>query len=760
MDFTLRLRDAGARRNTSAHRPVLLDPTTDEGQRELARLLESPHIVVIDEMAFMLEELTRTRRPREDLSREEVDADIASLLDGTPSERFGLWAYYPWSDRLIHVLPRAMHRELRLDRNRYKITTAEQARLLCLRLGIVGLSVGRSVASTLAREGLGGEVRLADFDTLSLSNLNRLEGSLADVGVNKTVLAARQIAELDPYVDVDVFPAGINAENVDAFLKDLDVLIEECDDLAMKVALRERARALGIPVLMATSDRGMLDIERFDLEPDREPFHGLLTGVHSSDLHRLSTKEKVPYLLRIIDAVGLDGRAAASLMEVKETLSTWPQLASDVVHGGAMITNAVRRMMLGELRCSGRFYADLDALICEGAERLPSEPAPLDVGPAILAPTPPALAWPEPGTADGPTTSELRFIVACATRAPSGGNAQPWRFEAKGRQLACFLDLSRSATLLDFERRGSYLAIGAALENAIVARDALGLDGAIDIEREIAARPGSPVWTLDLERARSRPMNHAARARVEHVHRRSSNRRSDPSGPVDAADVEVLCAIGAPLRVDVLRRREVLGELGGALGELDRLRFLSPRFRDELFGELRFTPDEARRTRDGIELAALELPRSDLALLGLLRSAKAMDFLRKNDLGGALGNAARSALPLSGAVLVLTGPGTDPASLVEAGRGLAKLWVEATTRDLAVHPWGTPYLFQRLLESPESLDRWERNALERALEVFRRHVPIPVGCPLLMLLRISKVGAATSRSLRREVGDVLSEASD
>ena len=44
----------------------------------------------------------------------------------------------------------------------------------------------------------------------------------------------------------------------------------------MKLLVREMARERRIPVLMETSDRGVLDVERFDLEPDRPIFHGLL----------------------------------------------------------------------------------------------------------------------------------------------------------------------------------------------------------------------------------------------------------------------------------------------------------------------------------------------------------------------------------------------------------------------------------------------------------------------------------------------------
>ena len=133
--------------------------------------------------------------------------------------------------------------------------------------------------STLVHEGIGGELRLADFDALDLSNLNRVSGGLADVGISKVVLAAREVAELDPYIRVAAFADGVTDATIGAFADGADVLVDECDGLEMKVRLRERARANGVPVVMATSHRGMLDVERFDLEPGRPPFHGLLGDV-------------------------------------------------------------------------------------------------------------------------------------------------------------------------------------------------------------------------------------------------------------------------------------------------------------------------------------------------------------------------------------------------------------------------------------------------------------------------------------------------
>jgi len=84
------------------------------------------------------------------------------------------WIYYPWRRAVVRLLAPKSFSTLRLDRNRNKLTRAEQARQRTLRIGVVGLSAGHTIAHVIAMEGLAGEIRLADFDTLELSNLNRI----------------------------------------------------------------------------------------------------------------------------------------------------------------------------------------------------------------------------------------------------------------------------------------------------------------------------------------------------------------------------------------------------------------------------------------------------------------------------------------------------------------------------------------------------------------------------------------------------------
>lgn len=203
----------------------------------LDRLRSDPSIEFVDRFA---EQLAGVRR-----LLPQPDPDLL--------EEAKRWAYYPWRRMVVAILGLRGFRAVRLDRNRHLITAEEQRALHALRVGVVGLSAGHAIAYTLAAEGACGTLRLADFDKIELSNLNRVPVGVFDIGLNKAMIAARRIAELDPYLAVDLVTSGLSPESVDEFLDGLDVVIEECDSLDIKVILRQAACARGVPVLMATN---------------------------------------------------------------------------------------------------------------------------------------------------------------------------------------------------------------------------------------------------------------------------------------------------------------------------------------------------------------------------------------------------------------------------------------------------------------------------------------------------------------------------
>ena len=433
---------------------ILLDPQNKSDSKLLMRLLDLPMLFIVDEIESQVSELIKLRNPSKLFTKEELLKEVGVFFEINGKFDYGNWVYYPWKNTLVHVLPEEEFIQVRTIRNQYKITPSEQERLSKKKIGIIGLSVGQSIALALALERGCGELRLADFDTLELSNMNRVRASITDLGLKKSTIAAREILEIDPYLKVTLFEDGVNEQNIEDFFTaggELDLVIDECDSLDIKILLREVARKKRIPVIMDTSDRGMLDIERFDLEPEREIFHGLLGDIDYRELKNLSMKEKVTYGLKMTGLETLSSRMKASLMEINQSISSWPQLASAVFLGGAIGSHTARNILLDQMTDSGRFFVDLDELIQMGLEKKDSnstsEATDLDISVKKEYCLPNDLI-----SKYRLSEEELIKILEMANSAPSGGNMQPWEwvFDKNG-VLHLFHDKTRSKSLLDFK---------------------------------------------------------------------------------------------------------------------------------------------------------------------------------------------------------------------------------------------------------------------------------------------------------------------
>lgn len=327
---------------------------------------EVPNIDVFDEILGQVEEFVKTQNPKTVFNKTLLTETAKKHIGNTPHEEYGVWVYYPWLKRLVHILDEKEFVTVRTNRNQYKITPQEADLLSKKTIGIIGLSVGQSIALTIAMERTCGELRIADYDILELSNLNRIRTGIFNLGIAKTVAVAREIVEIDPFFKVTCFHDGITEDNIDDFITKggkLDVLVDECDGLSIKILCRQKAKEYGIPVVMDTSDRGMIDVERFDLEPTRPIFHGLLDHLDIRKVKEAKTnEEKIPYVLSIV-GTEISPRLKKSLVEIGKTITTWPQLASSVVLGGGLGTDVCRRILLDQYHDSGRYFVDVEELI-------------------------------------------------------------------------------------------------------------------------------------------------------------------------------------------------------------------------------------------------------------------------------------------------------------------------------------------------------------------------------------------------------------
>jgi len=639
------------------------------------------------------------------------------------------WAYYPWRRTVTSILGPLGFREVRLNRNRNLITADEHAELGGLRVGVVGLSVGHAIAHLLAQEGLCGGLRLADFDDLELSNLNRVPATVFDLGLNKAIVAARRIAEVDPYLPVEVFGRGITTGSVDRFLDGVDVLVEECDSLDTKVLVRQVARTRGIPVLMATGDRGTLDVERFDLEPDRQILHGLLGDLDFADLAGLPSEDKVPYALRMMDGAQLSPRMAASLVEVGTTLATWPQLAAEVAQSAALIAEGVRRIGLGEELTSGRVRIDI-----AGHLDTIREPEKHDQGVA---------AGTESLDDQEPADSVAR-AVAAAVRAPSGGNAQPWRISATDEAITIALVPEYTSTM-DVGHRASAVAIGAAVFNARVSAAADGILGPVTIEAGDTSCPLRAVVRLGTD---SDP---DLAALYEAMLARETNRHHGK--PVSLPDDVVETLHGAAQRqggrLGLLTASGQIAEAAALLSESDRIRYLTPRLHTDMISEVRFPEDPEQES--GIDVTSLELPSADLVKLDVLRRSDVMARLGEWGLGAALGSDSRDRVLASSCLAVVSTTGAALTDYARAGGAVEAVWVVAQMHGLAVQPVSPVFLYVHDDADLETLSPAYAPTLKRLSTQFRALSAIEPEESVALVLRFADAPATSVRSQRRPI---------
>lgn len=313
---------------------------------------EFPNLLEFDLLQGQLQELFCIR------SLKGTDGILESRDFIAENSQYGNWVFYPWSNVALRILEKTEFVELRTSRNRNKITKAEQEELASKTIGIVGMSVGFSVFLTMIMERVAENFKISDFDILSMSNLNRLPFKLADIGLPKVEIAKRWALEIDPYLNIQVFGEGINESNIDDFFqgeKKLDLIVDECDSGNIKLLLRMFAKRLRVPLLMETSDRGLLDVENY--QDEFEPiFHGRIS---ESEINELLLADSKDVLMRFIDLSEASKRGVESMIAIGKSIDTWPQLASDVFHGGASVTIAARNILLGNTIPSGRYFMDL-----------------------------------------------------------------------------------------------------------------------------------------------------------------------------------------------------------------------------------------------------------------------------------------------------------------------------------------------------------------------------------------------------------------
>jgi hypothetical protein len=277
----------------------------------------------------------------------------------------GVWVTLPWRQSCYHFLSPDQMYHLRTLRNQGLVTNSEQQRLRTKKIGIIGLSVGKTVALSLVRFGIGSHFVLADNDVVDVTNTNRAFYDLTELGRSKLDLTAEKMFQLDPFLSIDQHSKMIDHEALQDFMDGCDLVIDTFDTFPVKLALRQLAKEKKIPVLSGVDlDRGMLLIlERYDLDSELDTSL-FLNRLDPSQLMKgsYSKKEVTDFFIQMIGHELHSERLLKTVKAVGEKYTSYPQLIVASQLFSAVMVYIAELVLLGTKTESFRSHIDLQTI--------------------------------------------------------------------------------------------------------------------------------------------------------------------------------------------------------------------------------------------------------------------------------------------------------------------------------------------------------------------------------------------------------------
>lgn len=364
------------------YQPIVINMGAAGAEQELKQLVtKQPIVRLFDNYDEQLAELFLSNNAQ--LFKANLEVKRSSIADylkahygTTPAWKKGSWVYYPWDGTLLHVLEQELFWRLRTLRNQILLTDNEQAAFRSINIGCVGMSVGSNGAAAIALTSGSQHLKLADGAVFSGSNLNRVRTAVRNIGLNKCVVMAREIYEMNPYMKIEATAYNIDQSNIAQFFDKpwkLDLVVDEIDDLETKVRLRVEAKKRAIPVIMVTEpgNQVMLDVERYDLDPSLELFNGLAPGVEQLlEKKDLTQREKLKFVAKIIGVKNLPLRDQQAMLKVGATIPSAPQLGSTAMMAGGVIGFAARELAANPSNLkSGRHIISIEKELTHGVNQ-------------------------------------------------------------------------------------------------------------------------------------------------------------------------------------------------------------------------------------------------------------------------------------------------------------------------------------------------------------------------------------------------------
>lgn len=133
---------------------------------------------------------------------------------------------------------------------------AGQYKLLSASVLVIGAGgLGCPVIQYLAAAGVG-KIGIADYDTVSLTNLHRqVLYTMDDIGKPKASVAAQRLQALNPENNYQVFDEAVTPASIIHIIKDFDVIVDGTDNFATRYLINDACVLMDKPLVFGAVSR-------------------------------------------------------------------------------------------------------------------------------------------------------------------------------------------------------------------------------------------------------------------------------------------------------------------------------------------------------------------------------------------------------------------------------------------------------------------------------------------------------------------------
>ena len=287
----------------------------------------------------------------------------------------------------------------------------------------------------------------------------------------------------------------------------------------------------------------------------------------------------------------------------------------------------------------------------------------------------------------------IEKILEDGVRAPSGENCQPWRFKFVGEKLSVFNVPEADMSLYNTKQRGSYMAIGALIENISISAKHYGYEAEVvffpDVKNENHV---ADVVFKEIE-AVTLPL-------YEAIQTRCTNRKDFKKEKLSKEDKAILCKSVESLSYNtfvVVDEENSMALLGQALAVHEKVLFENKKMHTFFFNHILWKKEDEKKS-GGFFIDTLEFLPHQLPLVKLLKNwnlVRILNIILK--ISSRISKENGEKYSFGGAMGAILMKGDTNLDYVYLGMSMQRVWLVATKRGIAMHPCnGTLYLMSHI----------------------------------------------------------------